>query len=47
MIVDAKSKAQDVKRYGCMMSHSDSTYTKLSSSIVVLLNNKKKRLIEL
>jgi hypothetical protein len=42
MIVDAKSKAQGVKRDGCKMSHSDSVYTKLSSSIVVLLNNKKK-----
>ena len=47
MIVDAKHKAQGVKRVGCMLSHSDSVYTKLSSSIVVLLNNKNKRLIEL
>ena len=47
MIVDAKSKAQGVKRGGCRLSHSDSVYTKLSSSIVVLLNNKNKRLIEL
>jgi len=47
MIVSAKDKAQDVKRGGCMSSHNDSVYTKLSSSIVVLLINKKKTLIEL
>ena len=47
MIVSAKDKAQDVKLGGCMLSQIDSVYTKLSSSIVVLLINKKKTLIEL
>lgn len=47
MIVDAKSKAQGVKRGGCMLSQTDSVYTKLSSSILVLLNNKNKAVIEL
>jgi len=47
MIVDAIAKAQGVKRGGCKLSHSDSVYTKLFSSIVVLLNNKFKTLIEL
>ena len=47
MIVDAKSKAQGVKRDGCIMSQTDSIYTKLSCSIVVLLNNKNKAVIEL
>ena len=47
MIVYARDKAQGVKRGGCMLSQIDSVYTKLSSSIVVLLINKKKTLIEL
>ena len=47
MIVDAIAKAQGVKRGGCKSSHSDSVYTKLSSSILVLLENKKIQLIEL
>ena len=46
MIVDAKSKAQGVKRDGCKLSQTDSVYTKLSSSINVLLGNRKKSLIE-
>ena len=46
MIVDAKSKAQGVKRVGCKLSHSDSVYTKFSTSINVLLVNRKKSVIE-
>ena len=47
MIVSAKDKAQDVKRGGCMLSQIDSVYTKLSSSIDVLLVFNFKRVIEL
>ena len=45
MIVDAKSKAQGVKRGGCKLSHSDSVYTKFSTSINVLLVNNTLMLI--
>jgi hypothetical protein len=46
MIVYARDKAQGVKRDGCMLSQTDSVYTKFSSSINVLLGNKKKSLIQ-
>ena len=46
MIVSAKSKAQGVKRGGCKLSQTDSVYTKFSTSINVLLGNRKKSVIE-
>jgi hypothetical protein len=46
MIVDAKSKAQGVKRDGCKLSQTDSVYTKFSTSMNVLLGNRKKWVIQ-
>jgi len=47
MVLITKVKVQGEKLHTQRVSQIDSIYTKLSSSILVLLNNKKKRLIEL
>jgi hypothetical protein len=47
MIVNAKYIVQGEKLDKCALSHNDSIYTKLFSSVDVSLNNKFKRLLEL